>query len=537
MKWTRRILIAVIILAGLITALWWEENWRGQKIWEESCARLRAAGEPVEVADIIPPMIPDEENVAAAPIFAEVAASSHESRASTRLGMIGSEWKFRGPYGNESIPRSRPMSRGDLSQVIRWAEFLRGAFPANAPTQHITDPRDEVLHYYSKWNTEWQEVRKALKRPQCRWPLEYELGINMPVVHLPCFQQLANNTRGWIFALGAKEDAASYVELLTMMLELERCVGEHPDTLISHLVGSTMLMNTLRAWQNSLPLVSLNEAQLFHLQTLLERLTFRDCVTAQRRDYVIFGNYCLRAPAVELVQALQTLNTRPHRWPEVAWPLEDRLFSLIFICRPKGWQLADMATLQDSLRTIGAGCIDEDAHVMNRSRVDAIKSNADRIAAKQGWHTFSRHILGETASIHQKILVRTANTQATVRSAIVWCAAERFRLQYGHLPKSQEELVPGFLKSLLSDPIDGRPLRFIAKEDGTLVVYSLGWDGRDDSGVRGKRPDEGDFGWASDPMVLASPDEIREWAEEDKERSDRTNSPPSAKKPSRGKFK
>jgi len=45
---------------------------------------MRAAAgcgrEPVELADIIPPMIPDEENVAMAPIFAEVFANKETAR-------------------------------------------------------------------------------------------------------------------------------------------------------------------------------------------------------------------------------------------------------------------------------------------------------------------------------------------------------------------------------------------------------------------------------------------------------------------------
>ncbi|MEZ0273625.1 MAG: hypothetical protein ACAH88_01880, partial [Roseimicrobium sp.] len=379
--------------------------------------------------------------------------------------------------------------------------------------------------------------REALKRPQCRWPLEYELGVEMELVHLSCFQQLANNTRGWIAALAAKGDATAYTELLTTMLDLERCVGKNSAGLISHMVGSTMLMTTLRAWQDSLPLVSLNEHQLFQLQSRLERLTLRDGAIALQRDNVLIMDYCTRVAVTERARLLDTLRERPRRWPEKVWPLEDRVFAILFTTSPNGWHLADMAVLQEALRSVRAGCVDEEADVLSKPHVDAMKSTAEGIAVRQGWYTYSRHALVDAVSISQKILIRTANTQATVRSAIAWCAAERFRLRHGRLPQSQEELVPVFLKSALSDPVDGRPLRFMMKEDGSLVIYSLGWDGKDDGGVRTKRPSEGDFGWASDPMLLASPDEIREWAEEDKERADRANSSRSAIKPTKSKIK
>jgi hypothetical protein len=61
-------------------------------------------------------------------------------------------------------------------------------------------------------------------------------------------------------------------------------------------------------------------------------------------------------------------------------------------------------------------------------------------------------------------------------------AAERYRLKYGQWPDKLETLVPEFLAEVPGDPFDlPNPLRLVRTVDG-LVVYSIGWNLRDDAG-------------------------------------------------------
>jgi hypothetical protein len=70
---------------------------------------------------------------------------------------------------------------------------------------------------------------------------------------------------------------------------------------------------------------------------------------------------------------------------------------------------------------------------------------------------------------------------SAVRATQVALAAERFRRATGHWPKSQDQLVPTFLKAPLLDPFDDQPIRIRQLDDG-LVVYSIGPDNNDDGG-------------------------------------------------------
>jgi len=73
-------------------------------------------------------------------------------------------------------------------------------------------------------------------------------------------------------------------------------------------------------------------------------------------------------------------------------------------------------------------------------------------------------------------------SQANLRCAYVALAAERYRLAHGRWPDSLDDLVAGdYLEKVPTDPCDGKPLRMRRLDDG-LVIYSISFDGQDNSG-------------------------------------------------------
>ena len=61
-------------------------------------------------------------------------------------------------------------------------------------------------------------------------------------------------------------------------------------------------------------------------------------------------------------------------------------------------------------------------------------------------------------------------------------ALKRFQLRHGNSPPSLEGLVPEFVPAVPYDPMGARPLSYHLKADGSYVLYSVGEDGKDDSG-------------------------------------------------------
>jgi hypothetical protein len=83
---------------------------------------------------------------------------------------------------------------------------------------------------------------------------------------------------------------------------------------------------------------------------------------------------------------------------------------------------------------------------------------------------------------------RTARNQTEVNQALIACALERFRFAHGEYPETLDALIPQYLDGIPPDVIGGLAPHYRRATDGTFVLYSIGWDGRDKGGVRGALP-------------------------------------------------
>ena len=96
---------------------------------------------------------------------------------------------------------------------------------------------------------------------------------------------------------------------------------------------------------------------------------------------------------------------------------------------------------------------------------------------------------------------RFAYGQTSVDMARVAIALERYQLAHGDYPESLVALAPQFIAQLPHDLINGQPLQYRPEVDGQFVLYSVGWNEKDDDGevVLGKNgavdSNAGDWVW------------------------------------------
>lgn len=113
--------------------------------------------------------------------------------------------------------------------------------------------------------------------------------------------------------------------------------------------------------------------------------------------------------------------------------------------------------------------------VMKQARQDSTK-----VVVKSTWPV-TNHVAQTVLRDNYSMIFFQANAQASIRSAIVAVACERFRLKNNQWPKSLDELVLQYLDQVPLDPYSGKPLLFKLLPDGA-VVYSVGYDLNDDGG-------------------------------------------------------
>jgi hypothetical protein len=76
-----------------------------------------------------------------------------------------------------------------------------------------------------------------------------------------------------------------------------------------------------------------------------------------------------------------------------------------------------------------------------------------------------------------------ALAQATVNLARTGCALERHHLAHGKYPETLDALAPQFMFKVPHDPVGGQPLHYRCTDDGRFVLYSVGWNEKDEGGM------------------------------------------------------
>jgi hypothetical protein len=102
-----------------------------------------------------------------------------------------------------------------------------------------------------------------------------------------------------------------------------------------------------------------------------------------------------------------------------------------------------------------------------------------------------------------KYYLKVATGETGMNETMIACGLERYRLANGKLPATLDELVPRFLDHVPLDVCNGQPLIYHPAGDRDFVLYSVGWNGKDDGGITvmktgktgGPEPSQGDWVW------------------------------------------
>src|SRR2546425_4050441 len=103
------------------------------------------------------------------------------------------------------------------------------------------------------------------------------------------------------------------------------------------------------------------------------------------------------------------------------------------------------------------------------------------------WHPgdsgFVRYFLSDMLTpAMEKASAKAARLEAQREMTVAAIALKRFSLRHGKPAPTLAALVPEFLLQTPKDLIDGQPLRYRLRADGSFLLYSVNEDGKDDNG-------------------------------------------------------
>lgn len=483
----RAILFIVVSLITLIALFYAEENWRGKHAWESYKREWEARGEKFDLADFIPPPVPDDQNFAMTPLlkplfdFKQIGLEMHwdDTNAVNRIEIVNTTFKGTCPpeQGGGNWAEGRPTS------LKPWQDYYRSSknFPrADSPQQ----PARDVLLALSKFDAELQEIAQASHRPYARFPIDHE-DFNTVLPHLNVLRSL---TRVFLLRACARLELGQTDEALSDLdtcFQLADSIKDEPF-LISGLVRIAILNLTIQRVWEELADHRWTPAQLNALKKRLGEFDLlADWHHVVRGERAVWNDMLLNK-SKDLERAVCGQQNNKGYW--------GRYLSVA----PRGWIYQNVLSLNRTHQT-ELSVIDTEHERVNM----AMLRSFEKYVPRSKWsfpYTWMAGLLEPPISL---LTIKYALAQTAISESYIACGLERYRLAHGEYPEKLETLVPGFVDKLPHDVINGQPLKYRRTSDGKFVLYSVGWNEEDDGGVvamtKGKTPhqiiEQGDWVW------------------------------------------
>ncbi len=467
-KWSRRILIGFLFFATFIALFYAEEDWRGARDWTRVEKELRAKGEPLTLDKILPASIPDNENVAAAPIFKELWTNPKNARLS--------QLKLPGPL-NSSTPAMGDSMSGEPMDLLGWQKLLTGK--SNPQTAAA-----DILTALSKYDPILQDLDQALQRPKVLWPMSRDkplegFMINIGFIIPTC--KILTLKGGAALALG-KTDLA--LLNLKRIYRLNRAVENY--SLFGQIVAQGGDYLSLPLVQEGINTHRWSDAQLTEIQKILLTEDFLASYKAAYRMERALFNHASRLVEGNRVQLMSWITIRNKSTANII----SRFCSICLSLLPAGWGDQDRTFYNQTVQTYFLDPIDPKLQRVDSMKIQAADAYVRNGNQLPGYHLFSTSALRFLGGVS----FNSAQTQTRINLGAIACGLERYRLAHGKLPDSLQALVPDYIPQLPHDLITGTPINYKRVSDQDYVLYSTGWD----CGIVDKKQgDRWDLAWPS----------------------------------------
>jgi len=420
-------------------------------------ARLKAQGEPMELAQVIPPPVPAGQNSADAFLKAIALLNADKS-------LLGTNYIS----GMKMVAPGKATTRYQL---------------ANAEGGMATNSWEEVAAAVRLNSKAFELLQRMIENPDLDFGVHYERGFGAGCdsrnLHLAETKRVAQRLGSATMSDLHEGDTASAVKNLRALLALTKALeGQH--FLISELVQIAIAAMAVPVTWDVLQSLNVTDAQLAQLENDWAALDFIQAdenALEMERVMRLMSVAQWRFSNKELQQLLDS--------EKVAMPMET---VQLFLWR-YWWSYPDELrrlkgdeVLLETTRFVKTNHFFQTAMQHQTKELDALGLNkvADDSSgsSNQDMHTLLSQSFPALSGVSSRLMRIEAARQITVTAI----ALKRSQLKHGNYPPDLNSLVPEFVSAVPFDPVDGQPLRYRPKADGTFLLYSIGENGKDDNG-------------------------------------------------------
>ena len=503
-RFLKRLGLAAVVLAALISVAFVIEGTRATWAWQEVEARLKQRGEPMNFEELLGPRVPDAQNFARHPLMDGLLSHTATNDAKGRLtyrwtgqrkiSELYEALRFPEPPSDE--PKSGKRLRRTGPDLESLASLLKAGTHREKRTVYDpgrSEPRETndlvhlpippagmpaaqaVLYAFEGRRAVLNQITEAARRPRAQYALRYADGPNALLPHLAIHKSMAGKLRTRSAARVAAGDTAGAAEDIDTILRLAELTGEDP-VLIGYLVRVAIQSSAFSAFWDGTLQHAWSDAQLAAFQQRFEGLKQRDSLVKAFRGERLFGKTCF--------ELMREGRLDPDTLGAMESDESGNSFGWGLV--PRAWLLQNQAYHSKVLdQVVGAlqRC-DPERGIASKGSIwetERVEQTVFNTAGRRfhPYRIFTHLLLPGLAKVHAK----ADRSLTTSRLAITVAGLERHRLATGTYPKSLGDLVPKWVPTVPLDPMDGQPLRYRLNADGSFTVYGVGPNHADDNGA------------------------------------------------------
>jgi len=361
-----------------------------------------------------------------------------------------------------------PDTATNIGHLQIEATIDRSIFQIELTGVHITAAAD-YLKWSDQFESDFDEIREALKRPYAIIPGDYSKPYESPIPNFIAVRGLAQTLAQRAqcdLMLGQPNKALQELTLLHDMRHLlEAAPTGKPMFLVSAMINvavTGLYVDTIadgfqkHAWQ---------EPQFAALQKQLADINLTPFV----------------------FDSLHEESAAICRTAQIAWipNLFDRTIHATWTTRiawffwPSGWtyqNLVNVAVLEQ--KPLEGFDLSHDTIAPHK--FDEVSRDLDKFF---NHYTPYRILAAIAIPNFSKAEQVAAHNQTMVNEAQIVCALERYHLAHGEYPETLDMLMPQFMDKIPHDLIGGQPLHYRRTDGGKFLLYSVGWNETDDGGL------------------------------------------------------
>lgn len=470
MKNRWKILIAAGIALALVMLIPVIYHYQLRSTIGNYITELKAKGERMELAQVIPPTVPPGEN--AAPLF----------------------WKAVGLFStNDDVLITNPPS---AMHGIAPGKAMAGWMQSEIHDGNVTNSWEELRDALARNEKALKLLDQMTNRSIFDFHLQYASRFEMQITNLVSEKKAVQKlSAGAVCELHFGDTALAVRDIQAMLVLVNGTDDER--TVISQLVRIALaqiaaattweLLQSTNLTDESLAVLQGDWSQLEFIKALqrafpVEREGAITTFTKWRNSNSELQHYFDLQNKVR--EAMGRSDEEDSMWSDLKakaniflwrywWSYPDELRYL------KGYEVLTSAAQSVATNGYYKIALDHQNTALDRLGISKLNDSFDSIfSSKTDFHSMMSESIVTLGAVIRKVM-RVEVSKQVILTAI---ALKRYQFKHENNPPDLNSLVPELLPSVPLDPVDGKPLRYRLNADGSFTLYSVGENGVDDGG-------------------------------------------------------